>query len=36
MRSDSWRRSRIEDTKKSPSRREPRGGFFWTHILTHI
>lgn len=23
MRSDSWRKSRIEDTKKSPSRREP-------------
>ena len=33
MRSDSWRKSRIEDTKKSPSRREPRGGFSHSHSI---
>ena len=33
MRSDSWRRSRIEDTKKTPSRREPRGGFSHSHSI---
>ena len=33
MRSDSWRKSRIEDTKKSPSRFTPGWGFSHSHSI---